>query len=90
MKETVTKDNFENISNKDKSNISFQSDNISLEKTLTSGQFETAGTSSLSDSNNWFDLSLKTNSSIILMWINYIRIKHWKIKLFILTTKILL
>ena len=35
VKEKVTKDKFENISNKDKTNISFQLDNISLEKTLT-------------------------------------------------------
>ena len=64
VKEKVTKDNFENISNKDKTNISFQSDNISLEKTLKE-QFETAGTSSLYDSNNWLNSSLKTNLSII-------------------------
>ena len=64
MKEKVTKDNFENISNKDKTNINFQLDNISPEKTLMD-QFETAGTSSLSYSNNWFNSSLKTNSSII-------------------------
>ena len=64
VKEKVTKDNFGNLSNKDKTNINFQSDNISLEKTLTE-QYGTAGTSSLSDSNNWFNSSLKTNSSII-------------------------
>ena len=65
MNEKVTKDNFENISNKDKTNISFQLDNISLEKTLTFEQFETAGTSNLSDSNNWRNSNSKTNSSII-------------------------
>ena len=43
MKEKVTKDKFENISKKDKTNISFQLNNISLEKTLTFEQFETAG-----------------------------------------------
>ena len=64
VKEKVTKDNFENISNKDNTNISFQSDNTSLEKTITE-QYETAGTNSLSVSNNWFNSSLKTNSSII-------------------------
>ena len=64
VKEKVTKDNFENIFNKDKTNIIFQSDNISLEETLTD-QFETARTSSLSDSNNWFNSNLETNSSII-------------------------
>ena len=64
-KNKETKDNLENISNKNKTNISFQSDNISLEKTLTSEQFEAAGTSSLSDSNNWFNSSLKTNWSLI-------------------------
>ena len=52
VQENVTKDNYENISNKDKTNISFELDNISLEKTLTFKQFETAGTSNLSDSNN--------------------------------------
>ena len=51
VKEKVTKDNFENISSKDKTNISFQSDDIPLEKTSRSDQFETAGKSSLSDSN---------------------------------------
>ena len=61
VKEKVTEENFENISNKDKTNISFQSDNISLEKTLT----ELAGASSSSYSNNWFNSSLKTNSSNI-------------------------
>ena len=65
VKEKVTKDKFENISNKDETNISFQSDNISLEKTLTFEQFETAGTSNLSDSNNWLNSNSKTNSSII-------------------------
>ena len=35
VNEKVTKDNFENISNKDKTNISFQLHKISLEKTLT-------------------------------------------------------
>ena len=35
LKEKVTKDNFESISNKDETNISFQTDNISSEKTLT-------------------------------------------------------
>ena len=50
VKEKVTKDNFGNISNKDKTNISFQSANNSLEKTLTD-QFESPGTSSLSDLN---------------------------------------
>ena len=63
VKEKLTKDNFENISNKDKTNISLQSDNISLEKTLTFEQFETAGTSNLSDSNNWLNSNSKTNSS---------------------------
>ena len=53
VKKKVTKDNFENISNKDKINISFQLNNIPLEKTLTFKQFEIAGTSNLSDSNNW-------------------------------------
>ena len=52
MKERVTKDKFENISDKDKTNISFQLDNICLEKTLTFEQFESPGTSNLSDSNN--------------------------------------
>ena len=52
MKEKVTKDKFENISNNDKTNISLQLDNISLEKTLAFEQFETPGTSNLSDSNN--------------------------------------
>ena len=52
VNEKVSIDNFENIPNKDKTNISFQLDNISLEKTLTFEQFETAGTSNLSDSNN--------------------------------------
>ena len=52
VKQKVTKNDFENISNKDKTNINFHSDNICLEKTLTV-QFETAGKSSLSDSNNW-------------------------------------
>ena len=33
VKEKVTKDNFENISNKDQTNISLQLDNISSEKT---------------------------------------------------------
>ena len=65
VKEKVTKDKFENISNKDKTNISFQLDNISLEKTLKFEQFETAGTSNLSDSNNWLNSNSKTNSSII-------------------------
>ena len=51
VKEKVTKDIFENISNKDKTNISLQLDNISLEKTLTFEQFETARTSNLSNSN---------------------------------------
>ena len=50
VKEKVTKDKFENIS---------------LEKTLTFKQFETAGTSNLSDSNNWRNSNSKTNSSII-------------------------
>ena len=49
VKEKVAKDNFENISNKDKTNISLQLNNISLENTLTFEQFETAGTSNLSD-----------------------------------------
>ena len=35
VKEEITKDKFGNISNKDKRNIIFQLDNISLEKTLT-------------------------------------------------------
>ena len=65
VKEKVNKDKFENISNKDKTNISFQSDNISSEKTLTFEQFETAGKSNLSDSNNWLNSNSKTNSSII-------------------------
>ena len=65
MKEKVTKDKFKNISNKDKTNISFQLDNISLEKTLTFEQFETAETSNLSDSNNWLNSNLKTSLSII-------------------------
>ena len=65
VKEKVTKDKFENISNKDKTNISFQLDNISLEKTLTFEQFETPGTSNLSDSNNRLNSNLKINSSII-------------------------
>ena len=64
VKEKVTKDKFENISNKDQTNISFQLDNISLEKTLTFEKFETAGTSNLSDSNNWPFPNSKTNSSI--------------------------
>ena len=55
VKEEVTKDNFENIS---------------LEKLLTFEEFETAGTSSLSDSNNWYNSNLKTNSSIICGIIN--------------------
>ena len=63
--EKVAKDHFENISKKDETNISFNSDDVSLEKTLTSRQFESTGTTSLSDSNNWFDSRLKTNSSII-------------------------
>ena len=61
VKEKVTKDKFENISYKDKTNISFESDNISLEKTLAFEQFETAGTSNLSDSNNWLNSNSKTN-----------------------------
>ena len=65
VKEKVNKDNFENISNKDKTNISLQLDNISLEKTITFEQFETVGTSNLSDSNNWLNSISKTNSSII-------------------------
>ena len=65
VKEKVTKDKFENISNKDKTNISFQLDNISLEKTLTFEQFETAGTSNLPHSNNWLISNSETNSSII-------------------------
>ena len=65
MKEKVTKDKFENISNKDKTNISFQLDNISLEKTLTFEQFEIAGTSNLSHSNNWLNSNSKTHLSII-------------------------
>ena len=64
-KEKVTKDKSENISNNDKTNISLKLDNISLEKTLTFEQFETAGTSNLSDSNNWRNSNSKTNSSII-------------------------
>ena len=64
VKKKVTEDNFENISNKDKTNSRFWSDNIPLEKTLRD-QFKTAGTSSLSDSNDWVNSSLKTNSSII-------------------------
>ena len=58
MKEKVTKDNFENICNKDKTNISFQLDNISLQKTSTFEQFETAETSNLPDSNYWLDSNL--------------------------------
>ena len=50
--EKVPKDNLGNISNNVKTNINFQSDNISFEETLTFEQFETAGISSLSDSNN--------------------------------------
>ena len=65
MKEKVTKDNFENICNKDKTNISFQLDNISLQKTSTFEQFETAETSNLPDSNYWLDSNLNINSSII-------------------------
>ena len=65
VKKKVTKDNFENIFNKDKTNISLQLDNVTLEKTLTFEQFETAGTSNLSHSNNWLNSSSKTNSSII-------------------------
>ena len=65
LKAKVTADNSENISNRDKTNISFQSDDVFVEKTVTSHQFESAGTSSLSDSNNWFNSSLKSNSSII-------------------------
>ena len=48
-----------------KTNISFQLDNISPEKTLTFEQFETAGTSNLSHSSHWVNLNSKTNSSII-------------------------
>ena len=48
MKEKITKDNLENIFNKDKNNISFLSDNIFLRKTLTSDQIEATRTSSLS------------------------------------------
>ena len=51
VKEKVNKDKFENISNEDKTNISLQLDNISLEKTLRD-QFKTAGTSCLSYSDN--------------------------------------
>ena len=65
MKKKVTKDKFEKISNKNKTNISFQLDNISLGKTLTFEKFETDGTSNLSDSNNWLNSNLKTNTSII-------------------------
>ena len=65
VKENLTKDKIENISTKDKTNISFQLDNISLENTLTFEQFETAGTSNLSHSNNWLNSNSKTNSSII-------------------------
>ena len=65
MKEKVTKDKFENISSKKKTSISYQLDNISLEKTLTFEQFETAGTSNLYDSNNWLNSNSKSNSSII-------------------------
>ena len=50
VKEKVTKDKFQNISNKNKTNIE---------------QFEAAGTSNLSDSNNWLNSNSKTNSSII-------------------------
>ena len=64
-KEKVTTDKFGNVSNKDKTNISFQLDNISLGKTLTFEQCESPGTSNLSDSNNWLNSNLKTNSSII-------------------------
>ena len=39
VKKKVTKDNFENISSKEKTNLNVQSDNISLKKTLTD-QFE--------------------------------------------------
>ena len=69
MNEKVMKDNFENISYKDKTNINFQSDNIFLEETLTE-QFETDGTSSLTYSNNWSNSSLKIDSSIICGTIN--------------------
>ena len=65
VREKVTKDKFENISSKKKTSISFQLDNISLEKTLTFEQFETVGTSNLSDSNNLRNSNSKTNSSII-------------------------
>ena len=57
MEEKLAKDYLENISNNDKTNISFQSDNIFLEKTLTSDYLETAG----SISYNWFDSSSQTN-----------------------------
>ena len=40
VKEKVTNDNFGNISRNEKTNFSFQSDNISLKKTLTE-QYET-------------------------------------------------
>ena len=45
--------------------MSLQLDNTPLEKTLTSEQFETAGTSNLSHSNNWLNSNSKTNSSIL-------------------------
>ena len=64
VKEKVTKDKFENIFNKDKTNISFQLDNISLEESLTFEQLESDGTSNLSDSNNWLNSNSKTDSSI--------------------------
>ena len=40
-------------------------DNISLEKTLKFKQFETPGTTNLSNSNNWLNSNSRTNSSII-------------------------
>ena len=64
VKEKVTKDKFENIFNKDKTNISFQLDNISVEESLTFEQLESDGTSNLSDSNNWLNSNSKTDSSI--------------------------
>ena len=65
VNEKVTKDKYENISNKDKTNVSFQLYNISLEKTLTFEQCETAGTSNSSHSSHWLNSNSKTNSSII-------------------------
>ena len=64
MKGEVTKDNSENISNKEIINISFQLDNISSEKPIPLKPFETAGISSLFKSNSWLNSNSKTNSGI--------------------------